>query len=56
MFLDRIVTQTRADLDQRKREIPFEELQRRAALQGAARHGVRESEFPLVDRRLREEN
>ena len=33
MFLDRIVTQTRADLDQRKREIPLEELQRRAALQ-----------------------
>jgi indole-3-glycerol phosphate synthase/phosphoribosylanthranilate isomerase len=37
MFLDRIVTQTRADLDQRKREIPLEELQRRAALQGPPR-------------------
>ncbi len=33
MFLDRIVTQTRADLVQRKIDLPLEELQRRAAEQ-----------------------
>ena len=33
MFLERIVEQTRADLEQRKREVPLEEMQRRAAAQ-----------------------
>ncbi len=33
MFLDRIVTQTRIDLEQRKRECPLEEMQQRAARQ-----------------------
>ncbi|MBV9256966.1 MAG: indole-3-glycerol phosphate synthase TrpC, partial [Ktedonobacteraceae bacterium] len=33
MFLDRIVTQTRLDLEQRKRECPLEEMQQRAAEQ-----------------------
>ena len=33
MFLDRIVTQTLADLEQRQRDIPLEELQRRSAAQ-----------------------
>src|SRR5450432_3587508 len=33
MFLERIVTQTVADLEQRKHEIPLEELQRRASAQ-----------------------
>ncbi len=37
MFLERIVTQTRADLDQRKYEIPLEELQHRAAAQAPPR-------------------
>lgn len=37
MFLDRIVAQTRIDLEQRKRELPLEELQRRAAAQPPAR-------------------
>src|ERR1700692_4522766 len=37
MFLERIVTQTAADLEQRKREIPLEELQRRAAAQSPPR-------------------
>jgi indole-3-glycerol phosphate synthase/phosphoribosylanthranilate isomerase len=33
MFLDRIVTQTRIDLEQRKRECSLEEMQQRAAVQ-----------------------
>src|SRR5258705_183548 len=33
MFLDRIVTQTRTDLEQRKREIPLEDVKRLAAAQ-----------------------
>ncbi|HEX6481660.1 MAG TPA: bifunctional indole-3-glycerol-phosphate synthase TrpC/phosphoribosylanthranilate isomerase TrpF [Ktedonobacteraceae bacterium] len=33
MFLDRIVTQTRIDLEQRKHELPFEEVKRLAAAQ-----------------------
>ncbi|HJT55925.1 MAG TPA: bifunctional indole-3-glycerol-phosphate synthase TrpC/phosphoribosylanthranilate isomerase TrpF, partial [Ktedonobacteraceae bacterium] len=33
MFLDRIVAQTRSDLEQRKREIPLEEVRRLAAAQ-----------------------
>src|SRR5437868_3288869 len=33
MFLDHIVKQTLADLEERKREIPLEEVQLRAALQ-----------------------
>jgi indole-3-glycerol phosphate synthase / phosphoribosylanthranilate isomerase len=33
MFLDRIVKQTLADLEERKREVPLEEVQLRAALQ-----------------------
>ncbi len=37
MFLDRIVNQTLLDLEQRKREYPLEEMQRRAAAQPAAR-------------------
>ncbi len=37
MFLDRIVTQTLIDLEQRKRECPLEEVQRRAAAQSAPR-------------------
>ncbi len=37
MFLDRIVHQTLLDLEQRKREYPLEEMQRRAAAQPAAR-------------------
>jgi indole-3-glycerol phosphate synthase / phosphoribosylanthranilate isomerase len=37
MFLERIVTQTVADLEQRKRETPLEELQRRAAAQSPPR-------------------
>jgi indole-3-glycerol phosphate synthase/phosphoribosylanthranilate isomerase len=37
MFLDRIVTQTRLDLEQRKREQPQEELERLAAQQPAPR-------------------
>src|SRR5450759_5435225 len=37
MFLDRIVHRTLIDLEQRKREYPLEEMQRRAAAQPAAR-------------------
>jgi indole-3-glycerol phosphate synthase/phosphoribosylanthranilate isomerase/anthranilate synthase/indole-3-glycerol phosphate synthase/phosphoribosylanthranilate isomerase len=37
MFLDRIVTQTREDLEQRKRDCPLEELRARAAAQPAPR-------------------
>ncbi len=37
MFLEKIVTQTKQDLDERKREIPLEEIQRRAAAQPAPR-------------------
>src|SRR6266567_8819175 len=33
MFLERIVEQTRADLEQRKRDVPLEEMQLRAAAQ-----------------------
>src|SRR5712692_3633712 len=33
MFLDRIVTQTQADLEQRKQELPLEEVKRLAAAQ-----------------------
>src|SRR5258706_13406715 len=33
MFLDRIITQTHADLEQRKRELPLEEIKRLAAAQ-----------------------
>jgi indole-3-glycerol phosphate synthase / phosphoribosylanthranilate isomerase len=38
MFLERIVTQTRADLEQRKRELPLEAVQRRAAAQPRPRN------------------
>src|SRR2546425_5410683 len=38
MFLDRIVAQTRADLEQRKRECPLEEIQRLASAQPAPRN------------------
>ena len=38
MFLDRIVTQTRADLEQRKHDIPLEEVQRLAAAQPRPRN------------------
>lgn len=38
MFLDRIVTQTRADLEQRKRELPLEAVQRLAAAQPRPRN------------------
>lgn len=38
MFLDRIVTQTRADLEQHKRTLPLAELQRRAATQPQPRN------------------
>ncbi|HLQ29081.1 MAG TPA: bifunctional indole-3-glycerol-phosphate synthase TrpC/phosphoribosylanthranilate isomerase TrpF [Ktedonobacteraceae bacterium] len=38
MFLDRIVTQTRLDLEQRKREKPIEEIQRLAAAQPEPRN------------------
>src|SRR5216683_275500 len=37
MFLDRIVTQTRADLEQRKGECPLEDLRLRAAEQPTPR-------------------
>jgi indole-3-glycerol phosphate synthase / phosphoribosylanthranilate isomerase len=37
MFLDRIVTQTRADLKQRKHELPFEEVKRLATAQPESR-------------------
>jgi len=37
MFLDRIVTQTRLDLEQRKTEVPLEDMTRRAAAQPAPR-------------------
>jgi len=37
MFLDQIVSQTRADLEQRKRELPLEELQRLAVAQASPR-------------------
>src|SRR5947199_1257856 len=37
MFLDRIVAQTRIDLEQRKQEYPLEEMQRLAASQPAPR-------------------
>ncbi len=37
MFLDQIVLQTRADLEQRKRELPLEELQRLAVAQASPR-------------------
>src|SRR5579859_2032892 len=37
MFLERIVTQTRSDLEQRKRELPLEEVRARAAAQPAPR-------------------
>src|SRR5579884_1057411 len=37
MFLDRIITQTRVDLEQRKREIPLEDVKRLAAAQPAPR-------------------
>lgn len=37
MFLQKIVAQTKIDLDERKREIPLEEVQRRAAAQPAPR-------------------
>lgn len=37
MFLDKIVTQTRQDLAERKRETPLEEMQRKAAAQPAPR-------------------
>ena len=37
MFLERIVTQTRIDLEQRKRECPLEEIQRLATVQPPAR-------------------
>jgi indole-3-glycerol phosphate synthase / phosphoribosylanthranilate isomerase len=37
MFLDQIVSQTRADLEQRKRAVPLEELQRLAVAQPAPR-------------------
>ncbi len=38
MFLDRILTQTRIDLEQRKREIPIEDVKRLAAAQPAPRN------------------
>jgi indole-3-glycerol phosphate synthase/phosphoribosylanthranilate isomerase len=38
MFLDRIVIQTRADLEQRKRELPLEAVQRLAAAQPRPRN------------------
>lgn len=38
MFLDRIVAQTRRDLEQRKRDCPLEEMQQRAARQPAPRN------------------
>ena len=37
MFLDRIISQTRTDLEQRKRKVPFEEQQRLAFAQSAPR-------------------
>jgi len=37
MFLDRIVTQTRSDLEQRKQDIPFAEIQIQAARQAPPR-------------------
>src|SRR5579875_1361031 len=37
MFLDRIISQTRIDLEQRKREIPLEDVKRLAAAQPAPR-------------------
>jgi indole-3-glycerol phosphate synthase/phosphoribosylanthranilate isomerase len=37
MFLERIVTQTRADLEQRKREVPLEEMQLLAVAQSRPR-------------------
>ena len=37
MFLDRIITQTRTDLEQRKRELPLEEVKRLAAAQSESR-------------------
>ena len=37
MFLDRIITQTHADLEQRKRELPLEEIKRLAAAQSEPR-------------------
>lgn len=38
MFLDRIVSQTRLDLDQRKQQLPFEELQQQASNQPEPRN------------------
>lgn len=49
MFLDRIVAQTRQDLEERKREQPLEEVQRLAAAQPPARD-LRAALAPMSER------
>ena len=48
MFLDRIISQTRIDLEQRKRIVPFEEQQRLAYTQSAPRDLLQSLKVPSL--------
>src|SRR5713101_49139 len=50
MFLDRIISQTRIDLEQRKRIVPFEEQQRLAYTQSAPRDLLQSLKVPSKSR------
>jgi indole-3-glycerol phosphate synthase/phosphoribosylanthranilate isomerase len=50
MFLDRIISQTRIDLEQRKRTVPFEEQQRLAYTQSAPRDLLQSLKVPSKSR------